>query len=590
MARSAYEFSRGRVLQASALALVAVPSPWGTAAGFAESAGVPDEDGYDLWLRYRPTADVRRLAEYREALAGLARQGEGPVMDSAELELRRAARGLTGGAPVRVPADRASGVIGAVDESPVVRSQVSPDRLARIGAQGFVIEMTGPPGRRRLVIGARGARGVLAGVFRLIRLLQLERPPHKLSGLEKPRTALRMMSHWDNFDRSIERGYAGTPLFAWDKLPDISDRLVDYARSMASIGINASVLNNVNPGTDFITGETLTRLRPLAALLQSWGISTWLAVNYAIPMLLTAHDADPITTADPADRRVQQWCHRPHHGHHVHGGGRPLAAVRVRRPGPRRPGAVPDRHEGRGGSGVVDGPGQPGHGAGAQHRHQGPRCNRPPGHPRRLVRHRADRDAGAEQERTVTAPPVSTPGFATAEIRLTSGDEEIERGRSVSVVTTPHPGHAATAFDAGPPSSPLLTGYARLSPEDVCTDDRGFGWVGDRPDTRDRGNADDLRRDIVTQRGKPIVRRVPVPAGKHTVWVLTGDSLTDSGITTISEDGTLLGRSGDDSPPSRAFVWFSFDLDGGAGGRTADLEITGSKLNGLWRIASLVVV
>ncbi|MGW4078072.1 hypothetical protein ACWELB_32090 [Streptomyces asiaticus] len=197
--------------------------------------------------------------------------------------------------------------------------------------------------------------------------------------------------------------------------------------------------------------------------------------------------------------------------------------------------------------------------------------------------------AGAERELTVTATPVSTPGFATVEIRLTSGDEEIERGRSVSVVTTPHPDDVASAFDAGPPAGPLLTGYTRLSPEDGYTDDRGFGWVGDRPLTRDRGNADDLRRDIVMQKGEPIVLRIPVPAGTHTVWVLTGDSLTDSGVTTISEDGTVLGRSGDNSLPSRAFVWFSFDLDGGADGRTADLEITGSKLNGLWRIAALVV-
>ncbi|MEU9791205.1 hypothetical protein AB0E27_11350 [Streptomyces sparsogenes] len=96
MARSEYECSRRRVLQASALAFATAPSPWSTAAGFAPSAGTPDEDGYDLRLRYRPTADPRRLAEYRKALAGLARRGQGPVMGSAESDLRRAARGLTG--------------------------------------------------------------------------------------------------------------------------------------------------------------------------------------------------------------------------------------------------------------------------------------------------------------------------------------------------------------------------------------------------------------------------------------------------------------------------------------------------------------
>jgi alpha-glucuronidase len=196
----------------------------------------------------------------------------------------------------------------------------------------------------------------------------------------------------------------------------------------------------------------------------------------------------------------------------------------------------------------------------------------------------------SETELTVTATPGSTPGLATVEVRLSSGADEIERGRSVSVVTTPHADDVELALDAGPPSSPLVAGYTRLSPDDTYSSARGFGWIGDKPDTRDRGNADELRRDIVMQKIKPSTLRLPVPPGVHTVWVLTGDSLTDSGITTISESGVVLGRSGDRSLPSRAFVWFSFEIDGGQAGRTADLSLTGSELNGLWRVAALVLV
>ncbi|MFE7995191.1 hypothetical protein ACFU3K_42945, partial [Streptomyces shenzhenensis] len=197
--------------------------------------------------------------------------------------------------------------------------------------------------------------------------------------------------------------------------------------------------------------------------------------------------------------------------------------------------------------------------------------------------------AGTDAELTVTATPDSKPGFATVGIRVDSGNEEVERGRAVPVVTAPHADDVVLALDAGPDGSPLVPGWTRLTPGDRYDDERGFGWTKGRPDPRDRGTGDALRRDFVTQKIKDSAIRLRVPAGKHTVWVLSGDMVAESAITTISENGTVLGSSGDDTLPARTFVWFAFELDGGPSGRSAELDITGSKLNGLWRIGALMV-
>ncbi|RMB84874.1 alpha-glucuronidase family glycosyl hydrolase [Streptomyces shenzhenensis] len=1212
-----YQIGRRHVLQASALAFAAAAAPWSTSA--ASAARLVDEDGYELWLRYPLVSDPDRLDQYRRSLTSIARHGDGPVLENAEAELRRAVEGLTGHTPADVRAPKAAIVVGRVQDSSLLRSYVDEDRDFRLREQGFVIKSVGARnGRRRIFVIGLTERGVLSGVFHLIRLLQLHTPLSKVSTRQNPAVGLRMMNHWDNRDGSIERGYAGTTIFGWDELPVISGRHVDYARAMASIGINASVINNVNADADFISSGMLDKLAPLAALFHSWGISLWLSVDYASPLVLTTDDADPIATADPADPRVRQWwsakageifskldgfggflvkansegrpgpldygrthaeganmlakavhphggkivwrsfvhedfsdwaeyqyrtfapldgdfddnvvlqtkygpidfqvrepvhplfgrMRRTHQmvelqltqeytGHAVHtcylapmwrevlsfptqgpvsgptvaeilaegslrkpctgiagvsnfgndrdwtgyqlGAAntyafgrmcwdtdtdpRDLAEEWVRmtfgtdtkvtravvdilagsretyeayssplglgyftnpggdhfEPNPRAtlfqshhttaegtgfdrttatgsgftgqyPKAWQDLYESletcpdelllfmhwvrydhrlRSGSTVIQhiydthfqgveeakrfllawralagrvdgqrhddieaaftaqleharlwrdvvvgfyfdhsrrvderrtwfqvalGPRRVLLGGRAnllpvditnasKDKHQlrvrlrppngqwtsatatgeadgartaelelsvaptlagtvapadfevspkltrldgaipdlvvapdGARCrlalnagpdggasmpgytplkpssawspqagfgwvgDRPTGRdrggeplirdmlyndrsrvlriavpagrhtayalvgdtgatasptriavdgrtvatsPRQpsgtftwlelpldggasgrtldltftgeggpwrlnalalpdeslpkpsllvmkatteqvwwtgrpnevtlLVRNTGDTDrevtaglttpdswettsgtvtvrAGTDAELTVTATPDSKPGFATVGIRVDSGNEEIERGRSVPVVTAPHADDVVLALDAGPDGSPLVPGWTRLTPGDRYDDERGFGWTKARPDPRDRGTGDALRRDFVTQKIKDSAIRLRVPAGRHTVWVLSGDMVAESAITTISEHGTVLGSSGDDTLPARTFVWFAFELDGGASGRTAELDITGSKLNGLWRIGALVIV
>src|SRR5699024_2770941 len=117
----------------------------------------------------------------------------------------------------------------------------------------------------------------------------------------------RMVNHWADLDRNVERGYAGLSIFHWDELPQLRDRYVDYARTLASVGINSSVVNSVNANSDFLATERLPGLAELAGVLRAWGVTFHLSANYAAPIQLTAGDDDPITTADPFDARVQAW-------------------------------------------------------------------------------------------------------------------------------------------------------------------------------------------------------------------------------------------------------------------------------------------
>lgn len=298
-------WSRRQVLTTGVLAAAAAAAPWSVPTAH---AALPPEDGSRLWLRYQRVSDPRRLRRCREALRRVAVLGEGDVLANAGDELALAIEGITGAAPERGwSTERGTIVLGTLDDVQV-RDAIDPDVAERLGEQGFAIQaLRSGRALRRVVVAGRTPTAVLHGVFHLIRALQCGADPAELSTVQVPATSLRMLNHWDNLDGSIERGYAGRSIFDWDALPEVSDRMVDYARATASIGVNASVLNNVNANADFIDAPMLAALAPLCAMLASWGIRPWLSLNYASPITLTAGTADPITTADPEDARVQRW-------------------------------------------------------------------------------------------------------------------------------------------------------------------------------------------------------------------------------------------------------------------------------------------
>ncbi len=154
----------------------------------------------------------------------------------------------------------------------------------------------------RITITAPTDLGALYGAYHLARLSAsgAQIPSHIA---ESPAFALRILNHWDNLDGTIERGYAGRSLWQWDELPDVvSPRYADYARRNASIGINATVLNNVNASPLILSTPYLHKIKALADTFRPYGIKVFLSVNFASPMAL-----DSLPTADPLDPAVQKW-------------------------------------------------------------------------------------------------------------------------------------------------------------------------------------------------------------------------------------------------------------------------------------------
>lgn len=262
------------------------------------STGLPDEDGHELWLRYRK-AGPARLQEYRRALTHVVAPHH-DVLDSAATELLQGLSAITGRTVPRHTAPRHDGavILGTPSTSKYVAAYVDRAELRRLGPEGYVVRTRG----NATVIASEGERGVLYGAFHLLRLLQTERRITDLDLHERPVNTLRLVNHWDNLDGSVERGYAGQSIFEWGKLPETGPRDLAYARVLASVGLNGTVVNNVNADPTFLSSEMLPRLAGLAAVLRSWGVTLYLSANFACPIVLGG-----LSTADPFDEGVKQW-------------------------------------------------------------------------------------------------------------------------------------------------------------------------------------------------------------------------------------------------------------------------------------------
>ncbi|HEX2535559.1 MAG TPA: alpha-glucuronidase family glycosyl hydrolase, partial [Chitinophagaceae bacterium] len=261
------------------------------------------EDGYGLWLRYQQVAGARRLQQYRAQVTGLKAPGQTPTLAAAAGELRTGLKGLLG-RPLPDHSGIATGtlLIGTPATAPDLAALSLPE-LQQTGAEGYLIRTVLKGGKRLTVIAAATEKGVLYGTFHFLRLLQSEQDITELSILEKPRLGLRLLNHWDNLDRTVERGYAGGSIWDWHRLPDYMDpRYLDYARANASIGINGTVLTNVNANATVLTPLYLEKVKALADLFRTYGIRVYLTARFSAPV-----EIGGLKTADPHDPAVQQW-------------------------------------------------------------------------------------------------------------------------------------------------------------------------------------------------------------------------------------------------------------------------------------------
>src|SRR5438445_7117416 len=279
------------------------------AAALLRPPGVPSgpgvEDGYDLWLRYRPVADAARLAEYRATITQLVVASDSATLRAARDELVRGVRGLLGrDVPVaRSVSQDGALVVGTPANSPVVAALPLGAALRQVGPEGFVIRALPIRGRRAIVIAANRDVGVLYGAFQLLRLLQTERPLAGLDLASAPRLGLRLLDHWDNLNGTVELGYAGASLWEWARLPDsIDPRYSDYARANASVGINGVVLTNVNADALILTPAYLGKVAALARVFRPWGMKVYLTARFSAPI-----EIGGLATADPRDAGVRGW-------------------------------------------------------------------------------------------------------------------------------------------------------------------------------------------------------------------------------------------------------------------------------------------
>jgi alpha-glucuronidase len=263
------------------------------------------EDGYELWLRYRPLADQPERSRGHDALTGMMMGAGSPTLRAARDELARGLRGMLGReVPFVDAADRDGALVaGTPAASPAIAALDLDADLGRVGEEGFVIRSTTVAGKRATVITANTDVGVLYGVFRFLQLLQTGHPVDALSLVEAPRIRHRVLNHWDNLNRTVERGYAGFSLWDWHKLPDYrSPRYTDYARANASVGINGTVLTNVNANATSLTAEYLVKAAALADVFRPYGIRVYLTARFSAPV-----EIGGLPTADPLDPAVAAW-------------------------------------------------------------------------------------------------------------------------------------------------------------------------------------------------------------------------------------------------------------------------------------------
>jgi len=260
------------------------------------------EDGYALWMRYTPLESAR-VADGRRPLPEVQAPDQTATQRAARAELVRGLAGLPGNA-LRAQGTGAT-LPALVLGTPQSSTLIAPLRkeIDSLGDEGYLLRRTHMQGRDVVLVAAPRDIGVLYGVFHLLRLLQTGASLDALEVRESPRMRLRVLNHWDDLDGHVERGYAGRSLWDWQTLPEWRDpRYTDYARANASVGINGTVLNNVNASVQSLAPDYLDKAATLADMFRPYGIRVYLSVRFSAPIELGG-----LNTADPLDADVQRW-------------------------------------------------------------------------------------------------------------------------------------------------------------------------------------------------------------------------------------------------------------------------------------------
>jgi len=274
---------------------------WTLLVGLILAFGATAENGYRLWLRYDKLKDEARLKAYRSQINYFVVGGNTPTLEAARKELALGLVGLLDEPQLLwQKVITGPGIVAAVyGQNASIDKEIKAEDIRNLQPEGYLLYKKG----QKLFVVGKDDHGVLYGVFHLLRLIQTAQPLDNLHIVENPKLQRRILNHWDNLDRTVERGYAGFSIWNWHTLPDYLDpRYTDYARANASIGINGTVLTNVNANALVLRSDYLEKVKALADLFRPYNIKVYLTARFSAPIEL-----GKLPTADPLDPAVQRW-------------------------------------------------------------------------------------------------------------------------------------------------------------------------------------------------------------------------------------------------------------------------------------------
>jgi len=261
------------------------------------------ETGENLWLRYLSLSNQLQQ-KYADGISSLMVAGEGAVVKSAESEIMMAYSGLIG-KPLRKVTKPVAGtfLIGTAQHRAIRDLNLSSE-LEKCGDEGYVMRSVSVKGGNILVIAANSNAGLLYGTFDLIRRMQTGDDIAQLNVVEVPRYNLRLLNHWDNLNGTVERGYAGHSIW-WNRPENetvLKNQYLYYARANASVGINGTVLNNVNAAPEALTAEYIEKYARIAEIMRPYNIKVYMSVNMASPAVI-----GKLKNSDPLNPDVIKW-------------------------------------------------------------------------------------------------------------------------------------------------------------------------------------------------------------------------------------------------------------------------------------------
>ena len=262
------------------------------------------ESGYELWLRYHLIEDVALKRYYQIKNSSIVFTARTQKQLVAKTELYNGLKGLLG-FTIQETHDVKDNclLVGNVESSPLITSLLCAKELDSLGDEGYIIRSLQIEQKKVTVVVAQKDQGLLYAIFHYLKLIQTHQSLDGVSVKEVPQIKYRVLNHWDNLDGTIERGYAGYSLWDWERLPFYrSQRCVDYARANASIGINGTVLNNVNANAKSLRTEWLIKAAGLADSFRPYGIRVFLTARFSAPQ-----EIGNLDTSDPMNPKVKQW-------------------------------------------------------------------------------------------------------------------------------------------------------------------------------------------------------------------------------------------------------------------------------------------